>query len=79
MANGFFHESSIFTSFEIKFKSRLWKFLIIFICFTGILYSREKPDVTIDADTGNEVDDPYTLVRALLEPNWNIIAFEYGS
>ena len=27
----------------------------------------------IDADTGNEVDDPYALVRGLIEPSWEVL------
>ncbi len=28
----------------------------------------------LDADTGNEVDDPYALARALIEPTWDVLA-----
>ncbi|MDW5290099.1 nucleoside hydrolase [Formosa sp. PL04] len=31
-------------------------------------------DLIIDADTANEVDDLYAVVRALLEPNFNVLA-----
>ncbi len=34
----------------------------------------QKTPVIIDADTGNEVDDLYALVRALIEPTWDIRA-----
>jgi len=30
--------------------------------------------VILDADTGNEVDDLYAIVRALIEPSWNVLA-----
>ena len=30
--------------------------------------------VIVDADTANEVDDPYALVAALTQSNWNVIA-----
>jgi purine nucleosidase len=33
-----------------------------------------KRKVIIDADTANEIDDLYAIVRALLEPNWQILA-----
>lgn len=33
-----------------------------------------RPRVILDADTANEIDDPYALVRALIEPSWNVIA-----
>lgn len=33
-----------------------------------------RPRVVIDADTSNEVDDPYAIVRALLEPRLDVVA-----
>lgn len=30
--------------------------------------------IILDADTVNEVDDLYTMVRVLIKPSWNIIA-----
>jgi hypothetical protein len=33
-----------------------------------------RPRVVIDADTSNEVDDPYAIVRALLAPELDVIA-----
>ncbi|MFD1316616.1 nucleoside hydrolase [Namhaeicola litoreus] len=45
---------------------------ILQINFT--LIAQQKWNVIIDADTGNEVDDLYALVRALMEPTWNITA-----
>ena len=30
--------------------------------------------IILDADTGNEVDDLYAIVRALIEPSWDILA-----
>ena len=41
---------------------------------SGEILNIELIDVIIDADTGNEVDDPYALARALIEPSWNILA-----
>jgi hypothetical protein len=32
-----------------------------------------RPRFVIDADTANEVDDPYAIVRALLEPSIEVI------
>ncbi|MEL6848279.1 MAG: nucleoside hydrolase [Bacteroidota bacterium] len=37
-------------------------------------YSQAKLPVLIDADTGNEVDDAYALVPALLAPSWEVTA-----
>ncbi len=34
----------------------------------------QKPNVIIDADTGNEMDDLYAIVRAVLEENINVLA-----
>ena len=33
----------------------------------------QKKKVIIDADTGNEVDDLYAIVRGLIEPSWDVI------
>ncbi|MGK7396513.1 MAG: nucleoside hydrolase [Candidatus Cyclobacteriaceae bacterium M3_2C_046] len=35
--------------------------------------AQEKKRVIIDADTGNEVDDLYAVVRGLIEPSWNVL------
>ena len=37
------------------------------------LYAQEKKPVIIDADTGNEVDDLYAVVRGVIEPSWNVV------
>ncbi len=34
--------------------------------------SQQKIRVVIDADTGNEVDDLYAVVRGLIEPSWEV-------
>ena len=39
----------------------------------GIAQGAEKMRIILDADTGNEVDDYYALVRAFVEPSWEII------
>ncbi|MFW5699724.1 MAG: nucleoside hydrolase, partial [Bacteroidota bacterium] len=36
--------------------------------------AQSQKQVILDADTGNEVDDLYAIVRALIEPSWDIIA-----
>ncbi len=49
--------------------------LILFIIL--ILFSiscAQKPDVIIDADTGNEMDDLYAIVRAVIEDDINVLA-----
>ncbi|MEO0573129.1 MAG: nucleoside hydrolase [Bacteroidota bacterium] len=45
--------------------------LIATICFVG---HAQKQPIIVDADTGNEVDDPYALVRILLEPSVEVTA-----
>ncbi|MEM1259099.1 MAG: nucleoside hydrolase [Bacteroidota bacterium] len=45
--------------------------LVSSICLIG--YS-QKQRIIVDADTGNEVDDPYALVRILLEPTVEVTA-----
>jgi inosine-uridine nucleoside N-ribohydrolase len=37
-----------------------------------------KIDLWIDADTANEIDDLYAIVRALLEPNFNVLGLSSG-
>lgn len=39
----------------------------------AISQDRVRTAVIIDADTGNEVDDYYALVRAFVEPSWDIV------
>jgi len=48
-----------------------WVFLLFFTSF-GVAQDKQK--IVIDADTGNEVDDLYAVVRGLLEPSWEVIA-----
>lgn len=49
-------------------------FFFLFLLASIPVFSQEKLAVIIDADTGNEVDDPFALARALLEPSWDILA-----
>lgn len=46
----------------------------LFLLAVSSLSAQETRKVIIDADTGNEVDDLYAIVRGLLEPSWNVIA-----
>ncbi|MFW5831100.1 MAG: nucleoside hydrolase [Prolixibacteraceae bacterium] len=46
-------------------------FLLIIV--NTFLYGQEKKPVIIDADTGNEVDDLYAVVRGVIEPSWHVI------
>ncbi len=46
---------------------------LFLLCLSG-LQAQDKIKVIIDADTGNEVDDLYAIVRALIEPSWDVIA-----
>lgn len=38
-----------------------------------LTYGQDKKPVIIDADTGNEVDDLYAVVRGVIEPSWDVI------
>ena len=52
-------------------------FLSCLLMMTGLAphsFSQEKRRIIVDADTGNEVDDPYAIVRVLLEPSLEVIA-----
>ena len=49
-------------------------FSISFVLLQCTLLAQSKLSVIIDADTGNEVDDYYALVAALLEDDWMITA-----
>ncbi|MEM9324957.1 MAG: nucleoside hydrolase [Bacteroidota bacterium] len=47
---------------------------VLLIALLIPVLAQDKIPVLLDADTGNEVDDPYALARALLEPSWNVLA-----
>jgi inosine-uridine nucleoside N-ribohydrolase len=47
---------------------------LLFLLTTPLLYAQSPKKVIIDADTGNEVDDLYAVVRALIEPSWEVTA-----
>ncbi len=56
------------------------KFFIVILSF-ALLTTQHLSAQTVknerfilDADTGNEVDDYYALVRALIEPSWDIVS-----
>lgn len=50
------------------------KYLLCYIAlFIGTILSAQPKTVIIDADTGNEVDDPYAIARALVEPSWKVV------
>jgi len=46
-------------------------FIVALIIFAG--HAQDQMKVIIDADTGNEVDDLYAIVRGLIEPTWDVI------
>ncbi|NKI32422.1 nucleoside hydrolase [Croceivirga thetidis] len=50
------------------------KKLFFLICVTATLISSAQKQIIVDADTGNEVDDLYALVRILLEPSIKVTA-----
>lgn len=50
------------------------KLLLLFcLIIVSLAPAQEKKKVIIDADTGNEVDDLYALVRGLIEPGWDVM------
>ena len=46
--------------------------LLLYTCLPVCLKAQTKK-VIIDADTGNEVDDLYAVVRGLIEPSWQVL------
>lgn len=56
----------------MKRKTTFIGFFLLF--FITVATAQTTRKVVLDADTGNEVDDLYAIVRALIEPSWDIIA-----
>ncbi|MEO0468701.1 MAG: nucleoside hydrolase, partial [Bacteroidota bacterium] len=52
----------------------LFAILLLFIGCYNSAFSQGKLKVILDADTGNEVDDLFAVVRVLLEPSWEVTA-----
>ncbi len=48
--------------------------LVILLSLFFLPAAAQQKKVILDADTGNEVDDLYAIVRALIEPSWEVIA-----
>ena len=46
----------------------------LLLALVSIFGISQKQKIIVDADTGNEVDDPYALVRVLLEPTLEVTA-----
>jgi len=46
---------------------------LFFLIIHGTVSSQEKITLIIDADTGNEVDDLYAIVRGLIEPSFEVV------
>ncbi|MTB50258.1 nucleoside hydrolase [Lewinella sp. W8] len=49
------------------------RFILLFLFLTGQLFAQGNPKFILDADTGNEVDDLYAIVRVLIEPGWDLL------
>ena len=47
--------------------------LISLLVFLAAIANAQQKSVIIDADTGNEVDDLYAIVRGLIEPSWDVV------
>lgn len=54
--------------------NKLLSIVIMLLSLVSFAQEDTKRSLIIDADTGNEVDDYYALVRAFVEPSWNITA-----
>ncbi|MEM9919138.1 MAG: nucleoside hydrolase [Bacteroidota bacterium] len=48
--------------------------LLLSLILLPFLLSAQSTKIILDADTGNEVDDPYAIVRALIEPSLEVVA-----
>ena len=48
--------------------------LILLLIAAAVSLNAQQKKIILDADTGNEVDDLYAIVRALIEPSWDITA-----
>ena len=47
--------------------------VLFFNLLLSISLIAQSKTIIIDADTGNEVDDPYAIARALVQPGWNVV------
>ena len=47
---------------------------LVFFALVTSVFAAEKQRIIIDADTANEVDDLYAVIRVLIEPSWDVIA-----
>ena len=56
----------------------MWKIFkishVLMILAVGSSLQGQQTKIILDADTGNEVDDLFAIVRALIEPSWDILA-----
>ena len=50
-----------------------FKMLLLCIIWSVSAFTQQTKKVIIDADTGNEVDDLYAIVRGLIEPSWDVV------
>jgi inosine-uridine nucleoside N-ribohydrolase len=48
--------------------------ILLLLCGFSFTLCAQQTKIILDADTGNEVDDLYAIVRALIEPGWEILA-----
>lgn len=49
------------------------KLLLVLVLVSFMAQAQEIKKVIIDADSGNEVDDLYAVVRGLIEPSWEVV------
>ncbi len=47
--------------------------LILLVLSATSGFAQSKTRILIDADTANEVDDLYAIVRALIEPKFDVV------
>lgn len=55
--------------------NHMLKLNVLFFCaiISISAHAQQTKKVIIDADTGNEVDDLYAVVRGLIEPSWDVL------
>lgn len=59
----------------MKWHTTVYNFLTIsIILFSCMIINAQKPRVIIDADIGNKVDDLFAIARALVAPEFEVLA-----
>lgn len=51
----------------------LWKLSLLVLFGATLLAAAAPTRILIDADTANEVDDAFAIVRAVIEPSFDVV------